>query len=94
MSELLLDAAGRSRWPATLPQFHAGRGPRQRSATRPTQIEESIAVGRPAVFVGGLGAGGGDLDRAGAVARESRDWSTGRRIRGHADDRRSARYGR
>jgi hypothetical protein len=62
--------------PATLPQFHAGRGPRQRSATRPAQIEESIAVGRPAVFVGGLGAGDGDLDRAGAVARESRDWST------------------
>ena len=28
MSELLLDAAGRRRSPATLPQFHAGRSPR------------------------------------------------------------------
>jgi len=27
MSELLLDAAGRRRSPATLPQFHAGRPP-------------------------------------------------------------------
>jgi hypothetical protein len=29
MSELLLDAAGRRRSPATLPQFHAGRSPRK-----------------------------------------------------------------
>ena len=89
-------AAARCRRPQFLARDAAAvrRRPRGRdkgSATRPAQIEESIAVGRPAVFVGGLGAGGGDLDRAGAVARESRDWSTGRRIRGHADDRRSAR---
>ena len=30
MSELLLDAAGRRRSPATLPEFHAGRPPRNR----------------------------------------------------------------
>ena len=37
MSELLLDAAGRRRSPATLPDFHAGRPPRNKgSATPPT----------------------------------------------------------
>ena len=70
----------------------AGRATRDPLPARPDRGEHRR--GRLAVFVGGLGAGGGDLDRAGAVARESRDWSTGRRIRGHADDRRSARYGR
>ena len=30
MSELLLDAAGRRRSPATLPEFHAGRSPRNK----------------------------------------------------------------
>jgi hypothetical protein len=30
MSELLLDAAGRRRSPATLPAFHTGRPPRNK----------------------------------------------------------------
>jgi hypothetical protein len=39
MPEVLLDAAGRPRSPATVPGFHAGRSPRNKgkaSATRPT----------------------------------------------------------
>jgi integrase len=51
MSELLLDAAGRRRPPATLPHFHAGRPPRNKGirypADRPT-VEEIIAVMRAA----------------------------------------------
>ena len=35
MSELLLDAAGRRRSPATLPEFHTGRAPRTRGCTIP-----------------------------------------------------------
>jgi hypothetical protein len=35
MSELLLDAAGRRRSPATLPQFHAGRPPRNKGRSGP-----------------------------------------------------------
>jgi hypothetical protein len=34
MSELLLDAAGRRRSPATLPDFHAGRAPRNKGIRR------------------------------------------------------------
>ena len=38
MSELLLDAAGRRRSPATLPEFHAGRLPRNKGMRyRPTR---------------------------------------------------------
>ena len=49
MSELLLDAAGRRRSPATLPQFHAGRSPRNngiRYPADPPTIEEIVAVMR------------------------------------------------
>ena len=35
MSELLLDAAGRRRSPATLPDFHAGRPPRNKGIRYP-----------------------------------------------------------
>jgi hypothetical protein len=35
MSELLLDAAGRRRSPATLPEFHAGRAPRNKGMRYP-----------------------------------------------------------
>src|SRR5215207_9905660 len=35
MSELLLDAAGRRRSPATLPEFHAGRPPRNKGIRYP-----------------------------------------------------------
>ena len=35
MSELLLDAAGRRRSPATLPQFHAGRPPHNKGMRYP-----------------------------------------------------------
>jgi site-specific recombinase XerD len=50
MSELLLDA-GRRRSPATLPQFHAGRLPRNKGILYPADpptIEEIVAVMRRA----------------------------------------------
>jgi integrase len=51
MSELLLDAAGRRRSPATLPDFHAGRPPRNKGMRYPADpqtIEEIVAVMRHA----------------------------------------------
>ena len=51
MSELLLDAAGRRRSPATRPEFHAGRSPRNegiRYPADPPTIEVIIAVMRRA----------------------------------------------
>src|SRR6476619_4667031 len=51
MGEVLLDAAGRRRSPATLPGFHAGRPPRnkgQRYPADPPTVEEIIAVMRAA----------------------------------------------
>src|SRR5215216_961543 len=51
MSELLLDAAGRRRSPATLPHFHAGRPPRNkgiRYSADPPTVEEIVAVMRAA----------------------------------------------
>ena len=51
MSELLLDAAGRRRSPATLPEFHAGRPPRNngmRYPADPPTIEEIVTVMRHA----------------------------------------------
>ena len=51
MSELLLDAAGRRRSPATMPEFHAGRPPRNkgiRYLADPPTIEEIVAVMRQA----------------------------------------------
>ena len=51
MSELLLDAAGRRRSPATLPEFHAGRPPRNKGVRYPADpptIEEIVAVMRRA----------------------------------------------
>jgi hypothetical protein len=45
MSELLLDAAGRRRSPATLPEFHAGRPPRNKGMRYPADpptIEEIV----------------------------------------------------
>jgi hypothetical protein len=50
MSELLLDAAGRRRSPATLPEFHAGRPPRNKGMRYPADpptIEEIIAGHAP-----------------------------------------------
>jgi len=49
MPEVLLDAAGRRRSPATMPGFHAGRPPRnkgQRYHADPPTIEELVAVMR------------------------------------------------
>ena len=49
MSELLLDAAGRRRSPATLPGFHAGRPPRNKGLRYPADpptVEEIVAVMR------------------------------------------------
>jgi len=51
MTELLLDAAGRRRSPATMPGFHAGRSPRNkgvRYAADPPTVEEIVAVMRAA----------------------------------------------
>jgi site-specific recombinase XerD len=51
MTELLLDAAGRRRSPATMPGFHAGRPPRNkghRYPADPPTVEEIVAVMRTA----------------------------------------------
>ena len=51
MSELMLDAAGRRRSPATMPEFHAGRPPRNKGMRYPADpptIEEIVAVMRRA----------------------------------------------
>jgi hypothetical protein len=51
MSEVLFDAAGRSRSPATMPGFHAGRPPRNKGARYPADpptVEEIVAVMRTA----------------------------------------------
>lgn len=51
MNELLLDAAGRPRSPATMPGFHAGRPPRNKGVRYPADpptVEEIVAVMRTA----------------------------------------------
>ncbi|MDT7782415.1 MAG: integrase/recombinase XerD [Pseudonocardiales bacterium] len=51
MTELMLDAAGRRRSPATMPGFHAGRPPRNkghRYPADPPTVEEIVAVMRAA----------------------------------------------
>ena len=51
MPELLFDAAGRRRSPATVPGFHAGRPPRKRGLRYPADppsVEEILAVMRTA----------------------------------------------
>ncbi|HWT24919.1 MAG TPA: tyrosine-type recombinase/integrase [Solirubrobacteraceae bacterium] len=51
MTELLLDAAGRRRLPATLPGFHTGRPPRNKGIRYPADpptVEEIVAVMRTA----------------------------------------------
>ena len=51
MREVLLDAAGRRRSPATMPGFHAGRPPRnkgRRYPADPPTVEEIVAVMRTA----------------------------------------------
>jgi hypothetical protein len=45
MSELLLDAAGRRRSPATLPKFHAGRPPRNKGMRYPADPPTSEEIG-------------------------------------------------
>jgi integrase len=51
MTELLLDAAGRRRSPATMPGFHTGRPPRNKGVRYPADpptVEEIVAVMRTA----------------------------------------------
>jgi integrase/recombinase XerD len=51
MTELLLDAAGRRRSPATMPGFHAGHSPRNKGVRYPADpptVEEIVAVMRAA----------------------------------------------
>jgi integrase len=51
MTELLLDAAGRRRSPATMPGFRAGRPPRNKGVRYPADpptVEEIVAVMRAA----------------------------------------------
>jgi hypothetical protein len=62
MPELLLDAAGRPRSPATLPGFHAGRPPRnkgRRYPADPPTVEEIVpsCVGPVMACTGGGWAG-------------------------------------
>jgi integrase len=46
MSQLLLDAAGRRRSPATLPGFHAGRPPRNKGRRYPADPPTIIVIQR------------------------------------------------
>ena len=49
MTELLLDAAGGRRSPATMPGFHAGRPPRNKGVRYPADpptVEEIVGVMR------------------------------------------------
>ena len=51
MSQVLLDAAGRRRSPATMPAFHVGRPPRNKGVRYPADpptVEEVVAVMRAA----------------------------------------------
>ena len=51
MHEVLLDAAGRRRSPATMPGFHSGRPPRskgRRNPADPPTVVEIVAVMRQA----------------------------------------------
>jgi integrase len=51
MNEVLFDAAGRRRSPATMPGFHAGRAPRNKGIRYPADpptVEEIVAVMRTA----------------------------------------------
>ena len=62
MPEVLLDAAGRPRSPATVPGYHAGRSPRnkgQRYPAYPPTVSEIVAVMRHAgsEVCGGAAAG-------------------------------------
>ena len=50
-SKIKFDVAGRPRWPATLPGYHAGRPPRSKGRRYPAdlpRVEEIIAVMRAA----------------------------------------------
>jgi hypothetical protein len=90
MSELLLDAAGRRRSPATLPQFHAGRPPRNEGISYPADpptVEEIVAVMRhagdrapraPAARVDRRALARWFADSRGARARRSRPGSAAR----------------
>ena len=56
-TQQMLDAAGRRRSPATMPEFHAGRAPGnkgQRYAADPPTVDEIITVMRHARHVGAL----------------------------------------
>jgi len=49
MEPVMLDAAGRRRWPATLPGYHRGRPPRNKGRRYPADaptVEEIVAVMR------------------------------------------------
>jgi len=75
MSELLLDAAGRRRSPATLPAFHAGRPPRNKEIRYPDDpltTEEIVAVLRRASDNGALAPATRRADRGDRSSRPSR----------------------
>jgi hypothetical protein len=77
MTELILDAAGRRRSPATMPGFHAGRPPRNkghRYRADPPTVEEIVAVMRAAGNgLHGQPARVNHADMAGLAALGSRD---------------------
>src|SRR6266540_728434 len=83
MSELLLDAAGRRRSPATLPAFHAGRSPRNKGMRYPADpptTEEIVTVMRHAGDTAhGRGGRPGPAPRVAAgAARQGRPAPRGR----------------
>jgi hypothetical protein len=78
MTQLLLDAAGRPRSPATLPGFHTGRPPRnkgRRHPADPPKVEEIVAVMRQA---------GDDLHRRRLRGLIVVLWRAGLRIHEHS----------
>ena len=75
MSEQPLDAAGRRRSPATLPEFHAGRPPRNKGMRYPADpptIEEIVTVMRRAGDANAATGGGGAGDFPAAGPRPDR----------------------
>jgi hypothetical protein len=108
MSELLLDAAGRRRSPATMPGFHAGRPPRNKGLRYPADpptVEEIVAVVRgekrtarvPAPWADRGPLASGTADPRGARARRGRPGPAPRGTAGAARQGRSAprsRHGR
>ena len=90
MSELLSDAASRRRSPATLPEFHAGRPPRNKGMRSPALPEADLDPRRGSLLVprvvGGPPARAGRPSCALSVERDGRRRSAARRSAARARD--------